>query len=422
MKKKLWFQMFVLLSLVGLLLFIPANGQASNPVGSSFIIAGDSEEEVSPAIAYNSQAHEYLVVWFNDRPGCDDIRAQRVATNGALVGPPFYISAECPANRQFPDVTYNSKHNQYLVVWEQFGESSGYSIQARRVSGTGQVLDAMDIPIRSSGYNLYTPRKPAVAYASTSDRYLVVWSETWHPGSITYGIYGQVVSDAGTLEGSEFTISQGSEPHTEPDLAYNRNSNRYLVVWQQQAGSLWDIHAQQVHGGGGIFQGDLQIAYRTVASTAPTVAALPDVNSYEKFLVVWELHYAANDRDIRGSLVSEGGTVYPAFDIAADGIDDSNPAIVGIENNSQYYVVYKHSIGGINNPIRGQAIWYYGTLQDQAFDLRGVYADNPAVAGGYLSDCLVVWQDQPLGNNDMNIYGQILGNRTYLPLALRIAK
>ena len=45
----------------------------------------------------------------------------------------------------------------------------------------------------------------------------------------------------------------------EPDLAYNRHANRYLVVWQQESGSLWDIYGQQVHGGGGLFQTVIQI-------------------------------------------------------------------------------------------------------------------------------------------------------------------
>jgi uncharacterized protein YlbG (UPF0298 family) len=124
-------------------------------------------------MAYNSQRQQYLVVWYNDRAGCDDIRAQRVFKNGTLAGGPFYISAGCTADRRYPDVTYNSKHDQYLVVWEHYDAAEGYSIKGRRVSGAGQVLDTTDITIRGWS-NLYTPVKPAVAYAYTSDRYLVV--------------------------------------------------------------------------------------------------------------------------------------------------------------------------------------------------------------------------------------------------------
>jgi hypothetical protein len=161
------------------------------------------------------------------------------------------------------------------VVWEQNDISSGYSIKGRRIGGAGGVLDSVDIDIRSYGYNLYTPTKPAVAYASTSDRYLVVWAETWHPIPITYDIYGQVITSAGALEGSRFSISTNTAILEEPDVAYNRHANRYLVVWQNRNGALCDIYAQQVHGGGGLFQSPITIAYFTAPSTNPSVAAIP---------------------------------------------------------------------------------------------------------------------------------------------------
>jgi len=402
------------------LLAIPVKTDAGSPIDGSFVISADAEQEVCPTVAYNSQRQEYLVVWYNDRPGCDDIRAQRVSENGALVGSPFYVSAGCPADRRYPDVTYNSAHDQYLVVWEQNEASNGSSIRARRVSGTGQVLDSTDIAIRGPGSNLYTPVKPAVAYASTSDRYLVVWAETWHPTPITYEIIGQVMTDTGGLEGSQFTISQGSDSREEPDVAYNRHANRYLVVWQQQAGALWDVHGQQVHGGGGLYQGDITIAYYTKASTAPAVAAIPTTPTGDKFLVVWEVLYAPSDRDIYGRLVAEDGTPDTDFWISwVNGLDESRPAIAGTENNLQYFVAWRHPQGVVDVPIRGRAISYAGALLGQEAVFTGVAADYPAVAAGPVGDILVVWQDQPVLATNTNIYGQLWGYRVYLPLVLR---
>ena len=372
-------------------------------------------------MAYNSQRDEYLVVWYNDRAGCDDIRAQRVSGTGALAGGPFYISAGCPADRHYPDVAYNSVHDQYLVVWEQYEAASGHSIQARRVSGAGQVLDTSDIAVRGPGYNLYTPVTPAVAYASTSDRYLVVWSETWHPTPITYGINAQVMTHSGSLDGSWFVVSQGTQRREEPDVAYNRHANRYLVVWQLQAGALWDIHGQQVHGGGGLYQSDITIAYYTKASTAPAVAAIPTAPSSSSFLVVWELHYAPGDRDIVGKLVAEDGTPGSTIWISwANGVDESSPAVAGTESNLQYLVVWRHPQGVVDKPIMGRALSCGGTLLGQVADFSGVDAQHPAVATGPVGSYLVAWQDQPTFATNTNIYGRVWGNRVYLPLALRL--
>ena len=146
MKKALWFLRVLVLGSLTVLLVIPSTINAGSPVDGSFVISAGSEQEVYPTVAYNSQRQEYLVVWYNDRPGCDDIRAQRVSSGGALVGGPFYIAAGCPADRHYPDVAYNSAHDQYMVVWEQYEAANGYSIKARRVSGTGQILMRRILP------------------------------------------------------------------------------------------------------------------------------------------------------------------------------------------------------------------------------------------------------------------------------------
>ena len=431
------FKFAAALGLLSALLVVPAQGWAQAisagasaaaaangaPIGQQFVISGDPEQEVYPSVAYNSQRQEYLVVWSNDRAGNDDIRAQRVSKDGALIGGSFYISAGPGADRRYPDVAYNTQQDQYLVVWEHYDNASlvpGYGISGRRVSGTGAVLNATDIIIRSNGGNLATPATPAVAYASTSDKYLVVWAETWHPTPITWDIYGQVVSSSGALDGSQFSISQGNEEREQPDVAYNRHANRYLVVWQQKAGTLWDVHGQQVHGGGGLYQGDITIAYYTKSSMAPAVAAIPTSPTNDKFLVVWEVQYAPSDRDIYGRLVAEDGTPGTDFWISwANGVDESSPAVASSESNLQYFVVWRHPQGVVDKPIKGRAISYAGALLGQEAEFSAPAANRPAVASGPTGDFMAAWQDQPVLATNTNIYGQLWGNRVYLPLVIR---
>jgi hypothetical protein len=415
-KKLLWLIRVLILGSMLVLLIIPNTIHAGNPVGGTIVISAASEEEVSPAIAYNSQRQEYLVVWYNDRAGCDDIRAQRISKTGGLIGGPFYISAGCPADRRYPHVAYNSAHDQYLVVWEQQDISSGYSIKGRRVVGTGGVLDTSDIDIRSYGGNLYTPATPAVAYASTSDRYLVVWSETWHPMPITWDIYGQVMTSAGVLDGSRFSISHGSDGREQPDLAYNRHANRYLVVWQQKVGTLWEVHGQQVHGGGGLYQSDIAIAQYSFSSTSPVVAAIPTCPSNNKFLVVWG--NSSGGTPLLGRLVGEDGT--PAVNpvLASLALDKVGRAVAGNESSQQYLVAWPQSFGVMDKPISGQTFNCDGTWGNYV-EFSGVAATNPAVAGGPGGDFMVGWQDQPIWATNTNLYGQLWGNRVYIPMIMK---
>ncbi len=417
MKKTLWAVRIIVFGLLVLFLILPSTIYAGTRIDGKIVISADVEHEVSPAVAYNSQRQEYLVVWYNDRVGCDDIRAQRVSKNGALIGPPFYIAAECPADRRYPDVAYNSTANQYLVVWEQYEPSSGYSIHGRRVSALGVQLGE-DIVIRGAGINLYTPATPAVAYGYTYDKYLVVWEETWHPIPITYDISGQFVTVTGAIEESMFTISTGTDLRGEPDVAYNRNTDRYLVVWQKQSGDLFDIYGQQVNGSGGLFQGDIRITYFTVPTTAPAVAALRTSPTVNKYMVVYELHYSPTDWDIYGSLISEDGTPSPYWSIASMNYSESSPAVAASEANNQYLVAWRSSIGGLNQPVYGRALSHSGLLLGREAVFEGISTNYPVLANGPNGDFLVVWQDQPLAST-LNIYGQLWGNRAYLPLLKR---
>jgi hypothetical protein len=392
-------------------------------IGFNFLISNESPlVEVNPSVAYNPTRSEYFAVWYNDRPGNDDIRAQRISKDGRLLGGPFYISAAgAGIDRRYPDVVYNVKADQYLIVWEHQESSYGYSIHGRRVSGTGQLLDANDIVVRSAGANLYTPARPAIAYAFSSDKYLVVWEETWHPLPISTSIYGQKVLATGALDGNLITISQdaGGNFRTNADLAYNLGRNEYLVAWEQydSGAHLTDIKSRRVTGDGlPLFPESTPIAYFTVSSTAPAVAALP-VSPDGQYLVVWELHYASNDWDILGVPVSADGVPQSTFDIAATGTDETAPAVVGSQVRNQYLVTWRQ----LSNPpfiftyMEGRLISTAGSVLYNPIPLGGLTANHPSVAAGPGGEFLTVFDDTPL-TTDSGIYGQLIGNRIYIPM------
>jgi hypothetical protein len=402
---------------------IPLSGQ----IGYNFTIRNDSGlKEEKPSIAYSSDRQEYLVVWYNDRPGNDDIRGQRVSKNGGLVGGPFYISAGAGADRSDPDVTYNSKSQEYLVVWRRYESAKGYSIQGRRVSANGQVLGNADIIIRDFGYNFYTPNDPAVAYASTSDKYIVVWDETFHPLPIQRDILGRVVSSSGTPEGSQFVISKdpGNIPRDSPDLAYNRKRNEYLVVWQQYySSSLDDVIGRRVTGGGvPLNPADIFIHSVSVSSNNPSVAALPDATADGQYLVVFELQYNPGEKNIYSRFVSGKGVVGSGKYIAWSLQDETHPAISGSEVSNQYLVAWSRpsSPPWVFNYIAGRYVSTTGAFIGGEKYIAGfTLADHAVISSGPSGDFLVAFKDQQPPSVDSGIYGQLWGNRIYLPLTLR---
>jgi hypothetical protein len=399
----------------------------SGTIGNNFVIHNDPDSNIKeqrPAVAYNSDRQEYLVVWYNDRPGCDDLRAQRVSKKGTLVGGAFFISAGCDDDRRFPDVAYNSQQKQYLVVWENEHPSNGFSIRGKRISGTGTVLDSNDIEIRGAGGGLYTPVSPAVAYASTADRYLIVWSEVFHPMPITHEILAQVMTSSGTLEGSRVTVSSGTGSSTreDPDLAYNRARNEFLVVWRQyQAAGDRNINAQRVKmaGGMGVLGGPLTICDLPNDDYTPAVAALPHPSGTGQYLVVWQDRPGTTGNILARQVTGDGSSISIYLFVAFASVDEINPAIASNESGQRYFVTWSRPADPpwAFNYIHGRTVSLEGDIGEETY-LGGIFADYPAVAAGPLGDFMTVFEDTPLSLT-VGIYGQLVGNRIYIPLVLR---
>jgi hypothetical protein len=395
-----------------------------NPIGIAFPICNlGSVAEVNPAIAYDATHDDYLSVWYNDRTSNDDIMAQFFSKNGALIGGPFYIATGgATIDRRYPRVAYDVLDNKFLVVWEQYDSNKGYSIHGSRLDWNGAVLDA-DITIEVDGYSIYLPAKPVVAYANTSDKFLVVWRELSQTVPAYNNIYGRIVLSSGALGSGVIPIAQADGDHTMevPDLAYNLGRNEYLVAWQQldpNAG-LTDIWSRRVSGEGlALGAGPIVVAGYTKSSSSPAVAVLP-VQPDGQYLVVWESNYKPNDRDVMGRLVASNGTPNQG-DISisvTDNVDELQPDVAASPTRGAYLVAWKEVIFPFSS-IYARLVTPDGKTAGESFSLGGIAAGNPRLAAGRLGDFAMVYHDVNLAL-DWGTYGWLIGNRAYLPKVIK---
>ncbi|RIK04880.1 MAG: hypothetical protein DCC48_12645 [Acidobacteria bacterium] len=214
----------------------------------------------SPAVAYNSQAKEFLVVWAadDDQPGMAkgemEIFGQRVSLAGAQPGvQDFRISNQGAGGNPsqdavYPSVAYNSDLNEYLVVWQGdrvlLGVGSPETeIYAQRLSATG-VEKAPEARISTTGPygdTAYQALTPDVVHNRVVDEYFVVWSAT--DGGAAYGteIFSQRLgagpANAGAEIGTDKRVTYVTpDPTTEnsavtPAVSFDPTELRYLVVW-----------------------------------------------------------------------------------------------------------------------------------------------------------------------------------------------
>ncbi len=390
---------------------------AGGSIGNRFVIRNTtSMTEVNPAVAYNSQSQEYLVVWQAEAPDpIKEVWGQRVSRNGALLGSAFRIS---PANGGYsPDVTYNNTANEYLVVWE-----TSTDIRGQRLSATGNLSGAEILIATGYVHGAFHYSQPSVGYASTADRYLVAFRYIWDLDNSS-DIQARAYLSDGTPEDYAFEISPAITTTfpEQPDLVYNRSRNEFLVVWQEiYATNNHDIYARRVKmtGGAGVQGSPFSIATSSNDDMTPAVAAVPTLPDQGQYLVAWE-----SSGDIRYKTVTGSGVPGALKILANTAWGEYRPAVAGCESNQQFLAVWTWvpvSTPPAMMQVQGRALALDSTLLDKTTTVGGGQVYNAAVAAGPDGDFLIAFDDNEVFSiSNRGIYGWLWGNRAYVPLILR---
>jgi hypothetical protein len=224
-------------------------------VGANFRIsraAATGNEEVA-SIAYNSTTGQYFVVWEDDRDSATrgtDIRGQRLSSAGARLGPNILVSGPTATdNEDTPAVAYNPAANQYRVVWSDDREmlTRGWDIRGQRVSAIGARLGP-NLRI-SDGAATGDEYYAAVVFNTTVNRFLVAWSDGRNPGTRGMDIWAQQLYSTGGRYGANFRLSGGAATNDEyaPSIASSSGSDRYFGVWEDDRHFInrsWDVWGQ----------------------------------------------------------------------------------------------------------------------------------------------------------------------------------
>jgi len=260
-----------------------------------------------------------------------------------------------------------------------------------------------------------TPAHPAVAYAYTADKYLVVWEEDLTVGVDTWiDIVGQVVNSDGSLSGARFDICSdpGKNPERRPDVAYNRARNDYLVVWENWWGSDSDINAYLVSTNGTLSGIRIHIAVGSPVQAEPRVAAMPQATADGAYLVAWQ-EAIGTYSDTWTQLVGGKGALLgpPRQETGTTAGAHLISAVAASETGKQWLIAVK--AGSADAIARAYSIDFAAYCVWRTLD-SGPGADHPAVASGPYGDFLIAVDRAPFGTRD--IYGRLWANRDYVYL------
>ncbi len=164
-----------------------------------------------PTVVLDPTTKQCLVVWLNKTD--QKLFTRIVKGGGAVVGTPTLIST-ARAGQHYA-VAFNSAAKEFLVVWETATTGGGStSLYVQRVSILGARVGN---PVKIAGQPQKLNWRPALAYNATDDNYLVVWSKE---GLLTLnadellsapdGIYGRFIGSNGKPITTETLIREMS--------------------------------------------------------------------------------------------------------------------------------------------------------------------------------------------------------------------
>jgi hypothetical protein len=379
-------------------------------------------DQERPAIAYNLNHDEYMVVWYNDRPYTQDITVRRVSSQGGLLSQFFVSDGE---NCVHPDLAYNITNDEYLVVWSQLkvittapAEEYRWEIWGRIIGWNAPGSNSPFVIASWSDLNLDYPR---VAYNAYRNEFMVVWQTSQVVNGAQTGIGRQRLYNNGTSPTTPAYLTGGSPTNQgTPDIDYSLAGDNYLVAWVEPGPTAQpNIYVGTLNYQGSVPVSKLQLEsyYQDYEQQRPAVAA----NNSNGFMVVFNL-FAPPDMDIYGREVLINGTIVDLtylVSIDAD-IDEKNPAIASGPGSKEYFTVFEYETPG------GTAIkalrWGNADIYREIVLAEPGLGDNtyPAVMAGK-PGMLAAYEWVSFNpSDDKDIYGRVYWPEVaFLPLVIR---
>lgn len=347
---------------------VSAQGPGSGTGNSAY-------DAVNAAIAYNGQRNQYLTVWRGDTAtaGEDEIWARIIAADGSPTGGIIRVSnMGGPAGTAAQDATaakvaYNSRADEYLVVWSGDHELDGLAtsedeIWGRRISGDGTFAsDQFRISeMGTDGDNSFEAIRPDVVYNPDLDQYVVVWyGDQPTPGDGDLEIWARRINPDGTsIDADEVRLTDigptgGTDRRaTVPRIAYDPDARQYLVVFEADDGAISDkaIHGQRLGQGlGQVGANDFPISTTAAGRDAfnPSVAYNPIA---KRFMTAWqENKLSSGEFEIYGQFIDGTGAEIGADDFRISnsgpdgdaGYDARDAAVVSNDRANEFLVAWE---------------------------------------------------------------------------------
>jgi hypothetical protein len=378
-------------------------------------------DNIKPRVAYNLLHDEYFVVWTNIRGGgaAKDIYARRLKADRTL-SPVFAIISDANAYNYDPDVVYNPLQDEYLVVWTYDVSPTDSDIWARRVTWNGAKLDQpqyQKFQISRPGDTGDKQINPAVTYNSKLNEYLVVYENAFGTLNDIDAIRIQA-ADGSQVDWAN--VATGAfEYRRSPDVSYHPASDSYLIAYTYESNLI--IIPEKIVSR--LVSRDLSnLGSETEICEGNDPGNVSIAASDEGFITVWDQDYITAWQ-VKARRFSPDGIPLTTDGFDIEHIDYNHAPDVGYGGGRYLVVYQTASTSNTSTDYYVHGFYTAVGADERIgseihIDRDGDSQMNPAVACSPVGDCLVVEQDRKTMKGDYEIRGRLLIRPRYIYLPL----
>jgi len=289
---KIWVFMLLAVSVL--------SAQESNSWGEEFIVTSSDYGHVGLADMCSLSDGGFIVCWASsERNGSHsswDICAQRYDRNGTPIQGRFRVNSDTLGEQTTPSISALSDGG-FVVCWESYYQSSGWSINAQRFDVEGMLVGG---EFRVSNETHAKLRKPHVSSLSNGG-FVVCWL-SWEQS----GIYARLYSSENDPIGNEFRVKSSKEFQESPSVC-GLSDGGFVICWMaySQDDYRGRICAQRYSTEGQPIGDEFMVDGAVEEKQeAPSIIGLSDGG----FVVCWYSHNRSSSLDeIRAQRYDNGG-------------------------------------------------------------------------------------------------------------------
>jgi hypothetical protein len=368
----------------------------ASDVSPMISIGVDANENIEPAVAFSPPHGAFLAVWASEQgANTHDIWARAVNTDGSRLAL-FVVDSSPGLQFRKPALAYASAHDQYLVVYED----QAWKLWARQISWNGPGSSS-PITIDSSpgGYSA------AVAYNPQSDKFIVVYQSS--VGNITARL---VSAETGVVSPPTTLASYSpNDSYARPDVVFDPVNNQYLVVYEHSSPSIENILMRTVAADLSGMSPEFEIANGSIVRQ-PAISAGPDgvLVSFD-WLDVTNMSIYARRAQLDGTPLG----AEPFLVLSGIALLDKKNSDVCYDGTGRYFVSWRSfDWDSLNGNIQGR---YVSATSDETIgpkfgiDTSPGDQKQPAVACTGEGVALAVLSDRPNPTpNDYDVVGYLV--------------